>query len=613
MRIVLKPGVALLLPVLLLLGPEVPAADTYLSHGLALHGDLKYGPEFTHVDYVQPLAPKGGELRIGRKGTFDTLNPFILKGVGAPYTGSLLYDSLLEFTHDEPFSGYGRLAETIEVPADNSWVLFTLRPEARWHDGKPVLPEDVIFSIEILMAKGHPAYRNYYAAIDTVVQVGERGVRFDFDGDVNREMPLIAGQFRILPKHYWQERDFEATTLEPPLGSGPYRVAALEPGRYITFERVPDYWGRDLPVNRGRFNFDRFHLDFYRDETVLIEALKAGELDVRQETSIKDWATSYQIPAFEDGRLVKEEYPHQRPTGMKAFWFNTRRSKFADRRVRQALAYAFDFEWTNATMFYGMHSRTSSFFSNSDLASTGLPTGLELEILEQYRGQVPEEVFTTPYEPPSTAGSGSIRDNLRTAKELLRSAGWIIEGNALKNAATGEGLSIEFLLDNPASERYVTPMIGNLERLGVAATARTVDRSQFQLRVQEFDYDVIVNNRRQSQSPGNEQTNYWHSSVVDDPGSGNLSGIADPVVDELIARIIAAPNRGDLVAATRALDRLLLWHHLVIPHWHSKSLRTVRWDKFGQPDATAPFLPNHFFVYTWWHDAERAARLKEGD
>ena len=587
------------------------ASEIYRGHGLALHGDLKYGPEFTHLSYVEPNAPKGGAMRLGRKGTFDTLNPFILKGVGAPYSATLVYDSLLEFPHDEPLSGYGRLAASIEVAAHSEWALFILRPEALWHDGNPILPEDVIFTFETLKTQGHPFYRNYYAAVDTVVKVGERGVKFVFSGDVNQEMPLITGQFSILPKHYWEDRDFGETTLEPPLGSGPYRIAALEQGRYVTYERVPDYWGRDLPVNRGRYNFDRFHLDFYRDETVLIEALKAGEFDVRQETSAKDWATSYQIPAVVDGRLIKQEFPHQRPTGMKAFWFNTRRSRFADRRVRQALAYAFDFEWTNATLFHGLFFRTKSFFSNSELASSGIPTGRELEILEQYRGRVPDEVFTTRYEPPSTDGSGRIRDNLRQARNLLQTAGWVVEENALRNSEAGERMTIEFLLHNSASEKYVTPIIGNLERLGIAATIRTVDRSQFQLRLQEFDFDVVVTNRPQGESPGNEQTHFWHSSVAGEPGSSNISGIADAVVDELIAGVIAAPDRAELVAATRALDRVLLWHHLVIPHWHSKSLWTVRWDKFGMPEITAPFLRNRFFVYTWWHDSERAAPLHQ--
>jgi len=596
--------------ILLATGACWGSGGVYRGHGMALHGELKYGPGFAHVDYVDPNAFKGGEMRLGRKGTFDTLNPFILKGVGAPYSGSLPYDSLLGTTHDEPFSAYGLLAKTIAVPDDNSWVLFELRPEARWHDGQPITPEDVIFSFELLRTQGHPFYRDYYAAVDTVIKVGDHGVKFAFGGEFNRELPLIVGQFGILPRHYWRDRDFGATTLEPPLGSGPYRIAALEAGRFVTFARVADYWGRELPINRGRYNFDRFHIDFYRDETVLIEALKAGEVDVRQETSAKAWATAYDIAAVAAGRLILQEFPHQRPTGMKAFWFNTRRGNLADRRVRQALAYAFDFEWTNATLFHGLFARTTSFFSNSELASVGLPSGRELEILEEYRGRIPAAVFTTPYQPPATNGSGQIRANLRTARNLLAAAGWRVVDNALVNTASGERLALEFMLHNSAAEQYVIPMIGNLERLGVAATVRTVDRAQYQQRVHQYDFDIVVNNRGQSESPGNEQTHFWHSSAAQEPGSSNLSGIADPVVDELIGRLIAAPGRAELVATTRALDRVLLHHHLVIPHWHARALRTVRWDKFGQPAATPPFLRNRFFVTTWWHDAERAARLE---
>ena len=585
-------------------------SGVYRGHGMALHGELKYGPGFAHVDYVDPHAPKGGEMRLGRKGTFDSLNPFILKGVGAPYSGSLPYDSLLGLTHDEPFSAYGLLASTIAVPEDNSWVLFELRPEARWHDGQPITPEDVIFSFELLRTQGHPFYRDYYAAVDTVIKVGDQGVKFAFGGEVNRELPLIVGQFGILPRHYWRDRDFGATTLEPPLGSGPYRIAALEAGRFVTFARVPDYWGRELPINRGRYNFDRVHIDFYRDETVLIEALKAGEFDVRQETSAKAWATAYDIAAVAAGRLILQEFAHQRPTGMKAFWFNTRRGSLADRRVRQALAYAFDFEWTNATLFYGLFTRTTSFFSNSELASCGLPSGRELEILEEYRGRIPAAVFTNPYQPPATNGSGQLRANLRTARNLLAAAGWNVVHDQLIHAASGRRLALEFMLHNAAAEQYVIPMIGNLERLGVAATVRTVDRAQYQQRVRQYDFDIVVSNRGQSQSPGNEQTHFWHSSVAQKPGSSNLSGIADPVVDALVERLIAAPDRAELVATTRALDRVLLHHHLVIPHWHARTLRTVRWDKFGQPAVTPPFLRNRFFVTTWWHDHERAARVE---
>ncbi len=602
----------MILTLLLTAGLTTPlTAANYTGHGMSLYGQPKYGPDFTHFEYTRPDAPKGGEIRLGREGTFDSLNPFILKGISPPWQSSLLYDTLLEHAEDEVFSEYGLLAASIEVPEDHSWVKFKLRPEARWHDGQPITPEDVIFSLETFKTKGHPRMRSYFASIEKAEKLGQHQVKFTFSGEVNKELPLIAGQFSVIPKHYWEGRDFEQTTLEPPPGSGPYRIAALEPGRFITYERVADYWGRDLPVNQGRYNFDRIHFDFYRDATVLVEALKAGELDFRQENISKNWATAYNIPAVAQGRLVKELIPHQRPTGMQAFWFNTRRSKFADPRVRQALAYAFDFEWTNANLFYGQYTRTRSFFSNSELASSGRPEGRELEILEGYRGRVPEEVFTRVYEPPGTDGSGRIRQNLRTAKKLLDEAGWKIVDTQLKHQGTGAVMEIEFLLSSASFERVVAPMIGNLERLGIAATSRTVDRAQYQNRIQEFDYDVVVGSQGQSQSPGNEQRSYWNSAAADQPGSRNRAGIKDPVVDGLIDRVIQAPSRAELVAATRALDRVLLWGHYVIPHWHFNAFRTLRWNRFGKPEKSAPFAGN--FLLTWWYDADKAARLQQGE
>ena len=493
-------------------------ADNYVGHGISLYGEFKYGPDFTHFEYANPDAPKGGTLRLGWVGTFDNLNPHILKGLEPPRLGSLIYDTLTEHAEDEIFSEYGRLAERIEVPPDNAWVLYTLRPEARWHDGRSVTPEDVIFSLETYKTKGHPRWRSYFAAIETAEKVGMRQVRFIFSGETNKELPLIAGQMSILPKHYWEGRNFEETTLDPPLGSGPYRIAAVEAGRSITYERVEDYWGRDLPVNKGRFNFDRIHFDYYRDQTVAIEALKAGEFDYRRESSSKDWSTAYEGEAVATGKLVKDPLPHRRGAGMQAFWFNTRRAKFADPRVRQALGYAFDFEWTNKNLFYGLYTRSKSYFANSELASTGLPSGRELEMLEEYRGRIPDELFTTEFQLPTTDGSVQIRQNLRTAQKLLQAAGWVVVDDVLTHAETGEVLEIEFLLSSSSWERIVAPMLPNLERLGVKATIRTVDRTQYQNRLQTFDYDIIVLVRGQSHSPGNEQRNHWTSTTADRAG-----------------------------------------------------------------------------------------------
>ena len=577
------------------------------AHALSMFDDVKYGPEFEHFDYADPNAPRGGELRLAALGTFDNLNPFILKGNAAAGSG-LIYDNLLTGSLDEPFTEYGLLVESIDMPADRSWVAFTLREEARWHDGRPVTVEDVIWTTETLRTKGHPFYRHYYADIAGVSQTGPRTVRFTFGDTVNRELPLIVGQIDVLPKHWWEGRDFESTTLEPPLGSGPYRIAAVEPGRSITLERVPDYWGRDLAVNRGQNNIDVIRYDYYRDATVAVEAFKAGEFDFRSENNSKEWGTAYDLPDVANGRMIRELIDHEIPTGMQAFWFNTRRAKFADRRVRHALAHAFDFEWSNANLFYGQYTRTKSFFSNTELASSGLPQGGELRVLERYRGRVPAEVFTSAYEPPSTDGSGNLRRNLRTAKRMLQEAGWAVRDGVLTHAGSGETMEIEFLLVAPAFERIVGPVVRNMERLGIAARIRLVDPAQYQNRIDEFDFDIVVSTRGQSLSPGNEQRNYWTTTSADVRGSGNLAGIRDPAVDELVDLLIQAPDRQTLVATTRALDRVLLWGHYVIPQWHIRSFRLVYWNRFGRPGIRPKYGLG--FPTTWWIDEEKAARLE---
>ena len=467
--------------------PATAAQGLTGAHALSMFDDVRYGPGFEHFDYADPNAPTGGGIRLAALGTFDSLNPFILKGNPAAGSG-LIYDSLLTGSLDEPFTEYGLLVESIDMAADRSWVAFTLREEARWHDGRPVTVDDVIWTTETLTTKGHPFYRHYYADISSVSQTGPRTVRFDFGDTVNRELALIVGQIEILPKHYWEGRDFESTTLDPPLGSGAYRIAAVEPGRSITLERVPDYWGRDLAVNRGQNNIDVIRYDYYRDATVAVEAFKAGEFDFRSENNSKEWGTAYDIPDVENGRMIKELIDHERPTGMQAFWFNTRRAKFADRRVRHALAHTFDFEWSNANLFYGQYTRTGSFFSNTELASSGLPQGQELEILERYRDRIPAEMFTSVYEPPSTDGSGNIRRNLRIARKMLEEAGWGVRDGTLIHAETGEAMEIEFLLVAPAFERIVGPVVQNMKRLGIVARIRIVDPAQYQNRVNEFDF-----------------------------------------------------------------------------------------------------------------------------
>ncbi len=589
------------------------AVEAQKAHGIAMHGDLKYPESFTHFDYANPDAPKGGTMVYSAIGTFDSLHPYVLRG--QPVAGlGVVWETLTLQSNDEAFSEYGLLAETIEMPEDRSWVAFTLRPEARWHDGAPVTVDDVIWSLETLKTQGHPFYRAYYANVVGARAEGERRVVFDFDGAVNRELPLIVGQMPILPKHYWEGRDFEASTLEPPLGSGPYRIGRVDPGRSITYERVPDYWGADLPVNQGRFNYDQIRYEYFRDSNVALEAFKAGQYDFRVENTARLWATAYTGPAVAAGLIKLEEIRDESGTGLQGFVFNTRRAMFEDPLVRRALAYAFDFEWSNKTLFFDQYERSDSYFSNTELAATGLPDEVELALLEPFRDQLPEAVFTTVYEPPSTDGSGELRGNLRTAFELLQAAGWEVDRSTRKlvNTETGQPMRFEILLVNPAFERITGPFLRNLERLGIDATMRTVDTAQYQNRMDAFDFDMAVSVWGQSLSPGNEQRDYWSCAAADTPGSRNLAGICDPVVDALIEQVITAEDRDGLVAATRALDRVLLHGHYVIPHWYSPVTRVAYWDKLERP-ATDPRYG--LDLNAWWIDAEKAERVasRQGD
>ena len=592
----------------LLLAAVLPAAaqEVSVSHGAAMHGNLKYGPGFTHFDYSNPDAPKGGEVRLSAIGSFDNLNPFILKGQSAAGLGQV-FETLMTGSEDEAFSEYGLIAESIEMPGDRSWVAFTLRPEARWHDGTPITVDDVLFSLDALKTRGHPFYRAYFRDALKAEEVGERKVKFTFADGLNRELPLIMGQMPILSKAYFTANDFEKTTLEPPLGSGPYRVERVDAGRSITYHRVEDYWGAELPVRRGQNNFDVIRYDYYRDPTVAMEAFKAHEYDFRQENTAKVWATAYEGPAFDQDLIVKEEIGHSIPTGMQGFFFNTRLAKFADPRVRQALAYAFDFEWTNTNLFHGAYTRTASYFSNSELASSGLPDAAELALLEPFRGQVPPEVFGETYAPPVTDGSGNARRNLRTALKLLGEAGWTV-ADARLTSPGGEAMEIEILIVSPQFERIIAPMVKNLEKLGVVAKIRLVDSAQYEKRLEDFDFDMITGVVGQSLSPGNEQNNFWTSVAADTPGSRNFAGVNDPVVDALVEKVIAAPDRGSLIAATRALDRVLLWGHYVIPHWHIQHFRVAYWNKFTRPAVT----PKYSLGFdSWWIDPAMEERLAE--
>ena len=587
----------------LLLGFALPASAEESFHALAMNGQPKYGAEFTHFDYAFPDAPKGGTVRMAAIGTFDSFNPFIVKGNSADGLG-LLFDTLTEQSLDEPFTEYGLLADRIELAADRSSMTFHLRETARFHDGSPVTAADVAFTFGILVAQGNPHYAQYYADVERVEVVDPQTVTFVFKPNSSQELPLILGQLPVLSEASWQGRDFSASGLEVPMGSGPYRIGEFKAGQRLTFVRDPDYWGRDLPVNKGRHNFDSIIYDYYRDLTVTLEAFKAGEYDFRQEYNSKQWATGYTGPAVNAGMIRTESIPHKLSQGMQAFVFNTRRAIFADPLVRQALNFAFDFEWSNKNLFYGQYARSTSFFSNSDMASSGLPSQEERALLEPLG--LPEDVYTREISLPATDGSGNIRENLRVAADLLRQAGWSVEGGKL--VKDGQPFVFEMLLVQPDFERVVLPFQRNLARLGITMSVRMVDTSQYLERLRGFDFDMIVSSFPQSLSPGNEQRSFWHSTSADMPGSRNYCGIKNPAIDKLVDLVIAAPDRDALILRCKALDRALLWGWYVIPHWHATSWRVAYWDKFGRPDKLADYGLD---FQSWWIDSDKERELTD--
>ena len=575
------------------------------SHGLSIFDELKYGPEFEHFDYASPDAVKGGDVTLAAIGSFDNLNPFILKGQAAVGAGSL-YDTLTVNSLDEPFSVYGLLAESIETPEDKRWVTFRLRREARWHDGVALTADDVVWTFDTIKEKGHPFYQSYYGAVVKAEALDPHTVKFSFSEGNNSELPLIMGQLAVLPKHYWEEREFDATTLEPPLGSGAYRFGKIDPGRSVTYELVEDYWGRNLPVNVGRDNFGTIRHDYYRDGTVALEALKAGDIDFRRENIAKNWATAYDFPAIDEGRVVKEEIPDNSTQTMQGFVTNLRKPKFQDQRVRQALNWTFDFEWMNENLFYGAYERTQSYFQNSDMQATGLPEGRELEILEEVRDLVPESVFTEEYTLPTTDGSGRMRQNYREALKLFREAGWEVRDGKLTNVESGETFTVEMMFSSPSFERIGLAWSKNLERVGIDAKVRTVDSAQYEKRVEDFDFDVVVGAWRQSQSPGNEQIDYWGSATANEPGARNLMGVENPAIDRIIERIIAADSREELVAAARAIDRVLLHNDYLIPQWFGPTYRVAYANKFEHPET----IPDNTLGFEfWWIDPDKEAAL----
>lgn len=569
------------------------------QHGIAMHGTLKYDANFSHFDYVNSTAPKGGTLKLGVVGdNFDSFNPYIIKGVSAAGV-QYLYESLTRHALDEAFSEYGLIAESIETPEDRSSVTFKLNKDAKFSDGSPITAEDVKFSFDTLTKneKAQPFYAAYYADVKSVEIRSPLEVHFEFSTNQNKELPLIIGQLPIFSKAYWSKQEFGKASLEIPVGNGPYIIESFDPGRSITLKRNPNYWAKDLPVNKGMYNFDKIVYEYYKDNTVALEAFKAGEFDFRVERTARNWANAYTGPKFDSGELLKEEIKHERPAGLQAFVINTRRELFNDVRVREALAYAFDFEWTNQNLFNSQYTRSNSYFENSELASSGLPKGEELAILKQFKDQLPESVFERQYESPSTAKPSSIRKNLRTAVKLLKEAGWSVKEGQLTHKQTGKVFSFEFLLFQKDFERVVQPFIKNLEKLGIKAAIRVVDTTQYINRRRSFDFDIMVGGFGQSNSPGNEQREYWHSSKADIQGSRNLAGIKDPVIDQLIELVISAPDRDSLIHRTRALDRVLLHGHYVIPNWYNPVERIAYTKHLARPTVSPK---SGVSIDTWW-------------
>ena len=573
-------------------------AKTNISHAIAMHGEPKYDQNFISVEYVSNNAEKGGNIVRSAIGTYDTFNPFTLKGTSAAGIG-LLYESLTVGSSDEAFTEYGLLAKSIEWPDDRSWVTFTLRDEAKWHDGKKITSDDVVWTFNTLMEKGHPFYKYYYGDVSEVIKISENKVKFVFATNTNKELVLIVGQLPVLPKHYWENKNFEETTLDVPIGSGPYKVKSFDAGRSITYELDMDYWGFEnniVPIKVGKDNMGSIRYDYYKDRGVEREAFKSGEIDFFSENTSKEWATGYDIDAVTEGLIKKELIPHENPQGMQAFAFNTRKDIFADKRVRKALSFAFDFEWTNKNLFYGAYKRTDSFFENSELASSGLPSQAELAYLNPYIDQLPKEIFNEKYSNPKTDGSGFIRNELQEATKLLQEAGWKLRDGTLENT-NGEPFEFEILLVSPAFERIVLPFIDNLEKLGINASLRTIDSSQYQKRIESFDFDMVVFTFSQSLSPGNEQRNFWSSGAADTNGSRNIIGIKNNVIDLLIENLINAKDREDLITISRVLDRVLLWNYYVIPQWHISAYRVLYWDMFDQPKQK----PKYSLGFdTWW-------------
>ncbi len=609
---------------LALVASQPAQAEQERHHALSLIRAPKYPADFKHFDSVNPDAPKGGTVKLSSPAPYDNLNPAVFRGslaAGLATGFALIFDPLMIRSKEEGSTLYCLVCEWVSYPENYGSATFKLREGARWHDGQPITPEDVIFSMDVAKGKDpntglpyDPMRAQYYKNVVKGEKTGEHEVTFTFDVTGNRELPLIIGELDILPKHWWtgtgangKPRDITKTTLEPPLGSGPYKIKAVRPGEWIAFERVPDYWGKDLPARVGENNFDAIEYQYYGDTSVSMEAFKAGQYDFRAEGSAKTWATAYDFPALTEGRVVKRgDIVLETPKPMQGFAFNLRRPKFLDLRVRRAFNLAYDFEWANQNLFFGQYTRTSSFFEGQELAAKGLPSQDELALLEPLRDNIPPEVFTSEYANPVNATPNDFRTHLREAARLLKEAGYIVVNGQLQNSA-GETLSVEFLMENEAFQRVILPYVENLKRLGIDARARLVDSTEAKRREDTFDFDIIAPGVfAQSDSPGNEQRYYWGSAAADQPGSQNIIGIKNPAVDALVDKIIFAPNRDALVTACRALDRVLLWNAYVVPQWFSANVRIAYWNKFGAPNPLPKITVG--FPDVWWFDAALAGK-----
>jgi microcin C transport system substrate-binding protein len=607
-------GTATILPALGADEAHTATGEVVWRHALSLFGDIKYPAGFKRFDYVNPDAPKGGIARMISIGTFDNFNIAVagVKGSIAP-AAAMIYETLMARSQDEVATEYGLLAEGAAHSDDFGWVIYRLRKEARWHDGKPVTPEDVMFSIEVLK-KYSPMYGSYYRHVVKTEKFGERDIKFTFDSPGNRELPTIVGELIVLPKHHWEgtdsqgrKRDISATTLEPPLGSSAYRIKEFVAGRSVSLERVKDYWGAKLPTQVGLNNFDEMRFEFFRDNLVALEAFKADQADWIAENSAKQWATAYDFPAIAEKRVIKEEFPISDSGRMQGFALNLRREQFKDARLRRAFNYAYDFEEMNKQLFYGQYKRINSYFEGTELAASGLPEGQELQILETVRDKVPSEVFTTPYANPVGGNPEAVRGNLREAMKLLKEAGYDIRERKLVDAA-GKPVTVEILVQDPSAERIALFYKPSLERIGVTTSIRVVDDAQYQNRIRSFDFDIVMDVWGESLSPGNEQREFWGSQSADQPGSKNVVGIKNPAVDALIDKVIFAKDRAGLVAATKALDRVLLWNFYVVPQFTYPFSRYARWDRFSHAEPL-PKYGRSGLPALWWYDSEKAARI----